>query len=73
MAQRAQTAQMVLKLIINRTNTCLRFQVSRYVPFFYTEETEMSRFFHSKYLVTIVYTAPEPRRTISSSSSRKKL
>jgi hypothetical protein len=50
MAQRAHTAQMVL----NRTNTFLRFQMSRYVPFFYTEEPEMSRFFHSKYLVTLV-------------------
>jgi hypothetical protein len=34
MAQRAHTAQMVLKLIVNRTNTFLRFQVPRYVPFF---------------------------------------
>jgi hypothetical protein len=34
MAQRTHTAQMILKLIINRTNTFLRFQVSRYVPFF---------------------------------------
>jgi hypothetical protein len=33
-AQRAHTAQMILKLIINRTNNFLRFQVSRYVPFF---------------------------------------
>jgi hypothetical protein len=49
MAQRARTAQMVIKLIINRTNTFLRFQVSRYVPpFFYTEEPEMSRFFVPK-------------------------
>jgi hypothetical protein len=34
MAQRAHTAPVVLKLIINRTNTFLRFQVSHYVPFF---------------------------------------
>jgi hypothetical protein len=54
MAQKAHTAQMILKLIINRTNTFLRFQVSRYVPFFYTEEPEMSRLFHSKNLVTVV-------------------
>jgi hypothetical protein len=33
MAQRAHTAQTVLKLIINGTNTFLRFQVSRYLPF----------------------------------------
>jgi hypothetical protein len=48
MAQRAHTAQMVLKLVVNRTNTFHRFQVSRYVPFFYTEEPEMSRFFIPK-------------------------
>jgi hypothetical protein len=30
MAQRAHTAQMILKLIINRINTFLRFQVSRF-------------------------------------------
>jgi hypothetical protein len=36
MAQRAHTAQMILKLIINRTNTFLRFKVPRYVPFFFT-------------------------------------
>jgi hypothetical protein len=48
MAQRAHTTQMVLKLIINRTNTFLRFQVSLYVPFSYTEEPEMSRFSFQK-------------------------
>jgi hypothetical protein len=48
MAQRAHTAQMVLKLIINRTNTFIRFQVSCYVPFFYIEEPEMSCFFIPK-------------------------
>jgi hypothetical protein len=53
MAQRAHAAQMVLKLIRKRTNTFLRFQVSRYVLFFYTEEPEMSRFLHSIYLVTL--------------------
>jgi hypothetical protein len=47
-AQRAHTAQMILKLIINRTNAFLRFQVSRYVPFFYTKEPDMSRFFIPK-------------------------
>jgi hypothetical protein len=45
-AQRAHTAQMILKLIINKTNTFLRFQVSRF--FFYTEEHEMSRFSFQK-------------------------
>jgi hypothetical protein len=55
MAQRAHTAQMVLKLIINRTNTFLRFQKSRYATSFFTEELEMSRFY-SKNLVTICYT-----------------
>jgi hypothetical protein len=53
MAQRAHTAQMILKLIITRTNTFLRFQVSRYVRCFDTEEPEMSPFFYSKNLVTL--------------------
>jgi hypothetical protein len=44
MAQRARTAQMILKLIINRTNAFLRFQVPRYILFFY-----------SKNLVTLTY------------------
>jgi hypothetical protein len=38
MAEMAHIAQMILKLIINRTNTFLRFQVSRYVPFFFTHK-----------------------------------
>jgi hypothetical protein len=48
MAQSTHTAQMVLKLIINRTNTILRFQVSCFVPFFNTEEPEMSYFLFQK-------------------------
>jgi hypothetical protein len=40
MAQRAYIAEMFLELIINRTNTFLRFQVS----LFYTVEPEMSFF-----------------------------
>jgi hypothetical protein len=48
MSQIAHSAQMVLKLIISRINTFLRFQLSRYVPFFYAEEPEMSRFFIQK-------------------------
>jgi hypothetical protein len=44
---------MILKFIINRTNTFLRFRVSL---FFYTEAPEMSRFFfHSKNLAPLDY------------------
>jgi hypothetical protein len=46
-------AQMILKLIINRTNTFLRFQVSRYVPFLHWRTWNVP-LFHSKNLVTLV-------------------
>jgi hypothetical protein len=48
MAQRAHTAQIVLKLIINRTNSSLRFQVSRYVPFLTLKDLKCPVFFIAK-------------------------
>jgi hypothetical protein len=56
MAQRAHTAQMVLKLIINKTNTSQVSSVSLCPDFFYTEEPEMSCFSFQK--------SGHPRQTI---------